>query len=77
MPGLHIALLQVLGDGLPVALAGGVALDDLVGNGPAFQPAAPGPDGDLPPVALYVDPSGKQQRAGGHAAQGVVFGPGL
>ena len=60
VPGLHVALLQVLGDGLPVSLAGGVALNDVVGNGPTFQPAAPGPDGDLPAVALHVHPGGEQ-----------------
>lgn len=56
VPGLHVALLQVLGDGLPVGLAGGVALNDLVG--------------DSPPVTLHVNPGGEQQRASGHAAQG-------
>src|SRR5450830_372519 len=75
--GLGVAALQVGGDLLPVLFAGRVALDDVVVHRPGLQAPGPGPDGDLPAVALHVHACGEHQSAHGHLAQGEGFGPGL
>ena len=77
MPVLRVAALQVVGDGVPFFINGGVAFDLHHVDHPRFHAAAPGVHGDFPPVALHVHPGGQVQAALGHGAQLVRLGPGL